>query len=437
MASRARNFLTVPARAKAILNLLILRNLLLGAITAIVFFGLLTDNLFLILLASLLIPSEVLFSRRIRAQINLVTRQSAQMLTSKALSLRYDFGKRGEMDALSDSIAQIPELERYLSRELSSRISIMILTPFLVLSISGAHFFAAEESSWITFILALVILVLVQTLRWFSLSKDPFDLDEFFEDAVESTSRNPDQSSIVGEDGGEESHSGKIGRIKEIRWTDCQLRGDDQEIAFRWGLASAGRITSVITRSQALRESFIKALLDPWSIEIGRVFVDTNRQTYRVDQLHRHQWQNEVSLISNAPRFASLTVEQNLKSIKPRATRERLTALLKEVGLESDLLPGGLSTKIDDDHSLFSLSLRRRVALARTLLKESAIVILDLSCQDSDAATEEFLIQQMRSLASAGKVVILISEKDIDLTLSKKQFDLDAVAPTLIPQVSV
>ena len=107
------------------------------------------------------------------------------------------------------------------------------------------------------------------------------------------------------------------------------------------------------------------------------------------------------------------------------------------MGLESDLLPEGHSTKLEADNSLFSPSLRRKVALARVLLKDSAIVILDLSCKDSDEATEELLIKHMRDLASAGKVVIVISEKSIDSILAKKQIDLDATAPSLIPQVSV
>jgi ABC-type transport system involved in cytochrome bd biosynthesis fused ATPase/permease subunit len=110
---------------------------------------------------------------------------------------------------------------------------------------------------------------------------------------------------------------------------------------------------------------------------------------------------------------------------------------MKEVGLESDLLPNGLSTKVESDNSLFSPSLRRRVALARTLLKDSAVVILDLSSHGSDEATEELLIQRLRDMATAGKVVILISENSLDSSLAKKQIDLDALAPTLIPQVSV
>lgn len=437
MASRARNFFRVPAKARVLLKFLILRHLLVGAFTATVFFGLLTENLFLVLIGSLLIPCEIVISRKFSTQVNLATAQARQKLTSQALALRYDFAGKDEIEELAQSIIQIPRLESYFSKDLSSRLSILVLTPFLVLSISGARFLNVADTNLMPFVFAMVILSLIQILRWLALSKESLDLDKFFDGSIKTPSHSEGDSRIEDADDGEESRSSKIGRVKEIRWTDCQPQGSDSELAFRWGLASAGRITAVIARSQALRTTFIETLLDPWSLEIGRVFVDTNRETYRVDQLHRHQWQNEVSLISSTPRFASLTIEANLKSIKPRATRERLTTLMQEVGLYSGLLPEGLSTKVDDDNSLFSLSLRRRVALARTLLKDSAVVILDISCHDSDEATEELLIQQMRNLASAGKVVILLSEKDVDSTLAKKQIDLDALAPTLIPQVSV
>jgi ABC-type transport system involved in cytochrome bd biosynthesis fused ATPase/permease subunit len=77
------------------------------------------------------------------------------------------------------------------------------------------------------------------------------------------------------------------------------------------------------------------------------------------------------------------------------------------------------------------------VALARALLKDSSVVILNLSSHGSDEATEELLIQRIRDMAAAGKVVILIGERSLDSSLAKKQIDLDALAPTLIPQVSV
>jgi ABC-type transport system involved in cytochrome bd biosynthesis fused ATPase/permease subunit len=434
MTSRALKYLKIPGDAKRWFELQIIRNLLVGGFLATTVMGLVTGNLLVLILAVIAIPSEIITSRKISDQLNQMSKRSREKLTSRAIALRFESGGSEEIESLAESIEEIPRLEDYLSKGLSSRISILILTPILILTISGGFFLFTEGIQLVPFLLSLAIVFLIQSLRWFLPAKELLSLEKFFPSAHETSSLGERGELEVGP---EEGRPSRIGRIKEVRWTDCQLQDGDSDSAFRWGLAPAGRITGVISRSAELRKKFIEAIIDPWSLEIGRVFIDTNRETYRVDHLQRHQWQNEISLISSTPRFASLTVEANLKSIKPRATRERLSALMKEVGLESDLLPNGLSTKVESDNSLFSPSLRRRVALARTLLKDSAVVILDLSSHGSDEATEELLIQRLRDMATAGKVVILISENSLDSSLAKKQIDLDALAPTLIPQVSV
>ena len=434
MASQVFGFLKKSAEAKRWVILQIAHNLIVGGLVAVIFFGAVIPSLPLLLLGLLALPMEIVTSRKITLQQNLIIRRSLREMTSRAVALRFEIGGREEIGSLAHSISQTSRLENQLSKEVASRISILSITPIFIVCISSGFILLTGGIEWVSLILALVILLAIQSLRWFLLPKDHLSTEEFFPGSFATISHSKE---VETEETPEASTNAKISRIKELRWTDCQLQDDESTVAFRWGLATAGRITGVVSSSKELREKFIDALIDPWSLEIGRVFIDTQRETFRADQIQRNQWQNEIGFISRAPRFASLTIEANLKSIKPRATRDRLNALLLEVGLESDLLPEGLSTKLEAENSLFSPSLRRKVALARVLLKDSAIVILDLSCQDSDEATEELLIKHMRDLASAGKVVILISEKSIDSTLAKKQIDLDATAPSLIPQVSV
>jgi ABC-type transport system involved in cytochrome bd biosynthesis fused ATPase/permease subunit len=438
MSSEKLTFLRAHGEAKHWFQLVIIRNILLGGFLAATLTGLATENLLVLSFGFLAIPSEIITSRRISHQLNLISKRARENLTSRAVALRFEIGSREEIESLAQSIKKIPTLEKYLSERVSSRICVLTITPILTFALLGNVFLVAEGVPPITLALSLLLLLIMQTLGWIISSKEELELHQFFPGSLQENSSNTAEDSE--EESGEEQSEGRlgrIGRVKELRWTDCRLVEGESSSAFRWGLAPAGRITGVITSSLELRKAFVDSLIDPWALDIGRVFIDTNRETYRVDHLHRDQWQNEVGLISGRPRFAPLTVEGNLKAIRPRATRERLLTLLKDVGLEAELMPEGLATKVESDQSLFTPSLRRRLALARVLLKDSSIVVLDLSGPDSDEATEDLLIRHMRDMATAGKIVILLSERPIDTTLAKKQIDLDALAPTLVPQVSV
>ena len=227
------------------------------------------------------------------------------------------------------------------------------------------------------------------------------------------------------------------GRPRELRWTDLQLEvGDQDSLALRWGIAPAGKITAVTSALPSQKSALVSALLDPWNLSIGRVFLETSKETFRIDQLNRSQWLNEIGLIGTTPTFARGTIEANLKLIKARATRDRLQKLLEDLGLDQTLLPEGIKTTLSFENSLFSYSIQRRLALARVILKDPLIILCEEPSQSGDEETEMLIQQNLRSLAESGKLVIYFTSSDSAAQISKRILDLDAITPTLAPRVS-
>lgn len=217
-----------------------------------------------------------------------------------------------------------------------------------------------------------------------------------------------------------------LGRFKEIRWTDGEvIYSEDRSVTFRWGIASAGKLTVINGPSGSGKTTLINALIRVHPLNEGRIFIETNKGTFRIDQLDTEYWLNQISWIPQDPHFASGTIEENLKLIKPRANRQRLTEVLEAANLKIDELPHGLQTRIDDRQSGLSLGQLRRLALARAILKDAPIVICDEPTASLDPENELFIQRTLKDMSREGKLVIAITHDAELVAMADRKITLD------------
>ena len=105
------------------------------------------------------------------------------------------------------------------------------------------------------------------------------------------------------------------------------------------------------------------------------------------------------------------TVEENLRMAKPDATEAEMEEVLDKVNLLGFLqTQDGLQTKLLEKAGNLSGGQCQRLAIARALLRDSAVYIFDEAASNIDVESEELIMDVIHQLART-KTVLLISHR--------------------------
>ena len=168
---------------------------------------------------------------------------------------------------------------------------------------------------------------------------------------------------------------------------------------------SAGQRIAVLGRSGAGKSTMASLVRGERMPSSGSVFV----AGISADSLGAEA-SSVVGVIRQDPHLFNWTLRENLALAKPSATDGELAEVLEKVGLGTLLerLPNGLDTMVDERGRRFSGGERHRIALARVLLANTPIVVLDEPFAGLDPDTEQALIDVMfRTLE--GRTVVMIT----------------------------
>ncbi|WP_101524765.1 thiol reductant ABC exporter subunit CydD [Nocardioides houyundeii] len=129
--------------------------------------------------------------------------------------------------------------------------------------------------------------------------------------------------------------------------------------------------------------------------------------------LSREVWRSTLATAPQRPWLSAGTVAENLRVARPGADDAQLWRALEAVDLGEVVagLEAGLSTPLGEDGAGLSAGQRARLALARVVLADRPVMLLDEPSAHLDAATEAVLLDTLRSLARTA-LVIVVAHRD-------------------------
>ena len=166
-----------------------------------------------------------------------------------------------------------------------------------------------------------------------------------------------------------------------------------------------GRHVAILGPSGAGKSSLGRLLVRFWDYEGEIRLGGHDLRSYRPDDLRRI-----VGIATQDAQLFNGSVRENLLMAAPEADANALEQVLAVVQLAEFVrgLPDGIDTWIGEAGARLSAGQARRLVLARALLRDPRILILDEPTENLDAGTARRLIASLRA-ATQGRTVILIT----------------------------
>lgn len=211
--------------------------------------------------------------------------------------------------------------------------------------------------------------------------------------------------------------SGAIGVEKTSISKDC---GDSatalRDVTFT---ARRGQVTAIVGPSGSGKSTAVELLAGNLSGYEGCVELrlgnaeNGSTQRYRISDLSIESLTKEIAIVAAQSHLFAGTLRDNLLMAKPDATENELWQALEAAHI-SDFVRAQsqeLDLVIEQGASNLSGGQRQRIAIARALLRESAVYIFDEATSSVDVESETLILQTIRALADRGKTVIMVTHR--------------------------
>jgi ATP-binding cassette subfamily C protein CydD len=198
-----------------------------------------------------------------------------------------------------------------------------------------------------------------------------------------------------------------MGSPPDVRLRNLSLRLGDLVIGPLDATAPAGLITAIVGPTGSGKSSVLAAILGLTPIESGSVAVGGMRLADTGGFAGLSAWAGQ------APAFLPGSLIENLMAAAPSVSREAALSMANAVGLGPALARryGGGDTPLDERGSGLSGGERRRLAIARAMLKPASLLLLDEPTADLDPAAEAEIIALIRAV-TRGRTVIVATHSE-------------------------
>lgn len=167
---------------------------------------------------------------------------------------------------------------------------------------------------------------------------------------------------------------------------------------------------AIVGQTGSGKSTLIQLLTRYWDPKKGYISIAGIELT----QWNESQLRESISVVSQRVDILNGSLRDNLLIAKPDANDEHLANILKDVGLEKLLENDGLDSWLGDGGRQLSGGEKRRVGIARAILHDAPILLLDEPTEGLDKQTEQSIMALFEEHFE-GKTVIFITHRLIGL----------------------
>ncbi|MEY8753649.1 ABC transporter ATP-binding protein [Peribacillus frigoritolerans] len=169
-----------------------------------------------------------------------------------------------------------------------------------------------------------------------------------------------------------------------------------------------GQTLGIVGKTGSGKTTFVKQLLREYPLGTGEIAFAGKP----LEQLHLEDIRKWIGYVPQDHFLFSKTVRENILFGKMDATEDELAEAIRLADFEKDLmmLPNRLETLVGEKGVALSGGQKQRISIARALIKNPEILILDDSLSAVDAKTETTIIENIQN-ERAGKTTIITTHR--------------------------
>jgi thiol reductant ABC exporter CydC subunit len=183
-----------------------------------------------------------------------------------------------------------------------------------------------------------------------------------------------------------------------------------------------GERMAITGESGAGKSTLVNLLVRFWEAEEGQVCIGGNdARAYRADDLR-----DLIGVVSQHAHLFNGTIRDNLLVAKGDATDGEIVAACRQAQVDEFVasLPAGYDTLVGENGLKLSGGERQRITIARAILKDAPILILDEATANLDALTEQQVMAALEPFMQ-GRTTLLISHRRVGFEWADQIVTLD------------
>lgn len=172
--------------------------------------------------------------------------------------------------------------------------------------------------------------------------------------------------------------------------------------------AEAGTVTALVGASGGGKSTVANLITRFWDVDDGSIIVGG----VNVKDMDYNEWMSQVSFVFQDINLFKMSIAENVAFSKPTAAEEEILKALHLAQCDDILakLPNGIHTVIGTKGVYLSGGEMQRIALARSILKDAPVVLLDEATAFADPENE-YKIQKALDVLMQGKTVLMIAHR--------------------------
>lgn len=294
----------------------------------------------------------------------------------------------------------------------------MTITPYTLLTVLplGAHYVANGTLTVNHFILCIILSLSIAgpLITAFSYTDDLGKIDVIVGEVVGIL----DQKELE-----RPQKSGEIPHDNSITLKDVKFGYHDQEVLHGVNMSlQAGSVNAIVGPSGSGKSTIAKLIASLWDVDGGSIEIgDVNIKNIALDDFNKR-----IAYVAQDNYLFNETVRENIRQANPNATDEDIIEVTKKSGCYEFImqLENGFDTIVGGAGGHLSGGERQRISIARAMLKDAPIIILDEATAYTDPENEAILQNSIAKLV-AGKTLIVIAHRLSTVKDSDQLFVVD------------